>query len=354
MAVTILVVDDIPENLRLLASILTEQGYKVRLASSGPYALTTIQKDLPDLILLDIKMPEMDGYEVCHYLKGDERTKEIPVIFISALNEVFDKVTAFSMGAVDYITKPFQVEEVLARVNTHLTLRQLQAELETKNNALQHAKDTLEERIKTRTAELAAANDSLQIEIAQRERHQQEKDKLLDLVRQQSEQLRTMMSWLIKSQQQEFQGLSHTLHDQVAQNLAVLSFNLELVQTVVANLDPQQPLPDQQLLLTHLNDSRRILAQTQEQMRQVTTDLNQLTANEQALLQNPLVNLSSREREVLKLLVDGKSNPEIADLLTLSISTAQTYRTRIMRKLNLETLADLIKFAIKHGLTSVE
>lgn len=354
MAATILVVDDLPENLRLLAGVLADQGYKVRLASSGAYALTTIQKELPDLILLDIKMPDMDGYEVCHFLKADERTREIPVIFISALNEVFDKVAAFSVGGLDYITKPFQVEELLARVKTHLALRQLQAELADKNKELQEAKTSLEEKVKARTAELAAVNESLQAEIARRRRQQQEKDKLLDLVRQQSEQLRMMMSWLIKSQQQEFQGLSQALGEGVIQSLAVLNFNLELIQTLASEVDPKQALPAQDMILAHLNDSRHILSQTQQQMANVTTDLHQLTTQEQKLLQNPLINLSSREREVLKLLVDGKSNSEIAELLSLSISTAQTYRTRIMRKLNLETVADLVKFAIKHRLASIE
>jgi signal transduction histidine kinase len=137
MSQTILIVDDTPDNLRLLAGMLTEQGYKVRPAPSGEWALTSIQKELPDVILLDIIMPEMDGYEVCRRLKADERTRDIPVIFISALDEVVDKVTAFSMGGVDYITKPFQLEEVLARVRTHLDLQDMRRKLQGKNEQLQ-------------------------------------------------------------------------------------------------------------------------------------------------------------------------------------------------------------------------
>lgn len=132
----ILVVDDTRANLRLLVGILSENGYKVRPAPNGQRALAVAQKYLPDLILLDINMPGMDGYEVCEQLKADERTRCIPVIFISALSEVLDKVRGFAVGGVDYITKPFQVEEVLARVRTHLTLRNLQSELEHKNKAL--------------------------------------------------------------------------------------------------------------------------------------------------------------------------------------------------------------------------
>ncbi len=134
---SILVVDDTPEYLRLLAEILIEQEYRVRPAPNGERALATVQKELPDLILLDIIMPEMDGYEICRRLKADEKTRDIPVIFISALNEVFDKVTAFSIGGVDYITKPFQLEEVLARVQTHLSLEEMRQTLQAQNQQLQ-------------------------------------------------------------------------------------------------------------------------------------------------------------------------------------------------------------------------
>lgn len=133
----ILVVDDNPANLRLLSEILSEQGHKVRPAPNGQLALMSVQSTLPDLILLDIMMPEMDGYEVCSRLKAHTRTKDIPVIFISALNEAFDKVKAFSVGAVDYITNPFQVEEVLARVENQLSIRRLSQQLVQENKRLQ-------------------------------------------------------------------------------------------------------------------------------------------------------------------------------------------------------------------------
>jgi signal transduction histidine kinase len=126
----ILLVDDTPDNLRLLSAMLTDQGYDVRSVRSGSAALMGVQAQAPDLILLDINMPEMNGYEVCQKLKSKPDTKHIPVIFISALNEVFDKVKAFTAGGVDYISKPFQVEEVLVRVENQLQLRRLQVELE--------------------------------------------------------------------------------------------------------------------------------------------------------------------------------------------------------------------------------
>jgi signal transduction histidine kinase len=149
----ILIVDDTPNNLQLLTRILTERGYKVRPAVNGKLALKSVQSILPDLILLDIQMPEMDGYQVCEKLKADDRTRDIPILFISALNDVFDKVKAFSLGGVDYITKPFQVEEVLARVKTHLQLRQLQQKLVAQNQELQtsleHLKITQKELIQS-------------------------------------------------------------------------------------------------------------------------------------------------------------------------------------------------------------
>ncbi|MEQ8677655.1 MAG: hybrid sensor histidine kinase/response regulator [Aggregatilineales bacterium] len=134
---SIVVIDDTPENLRLLIELLGEHGYRVRPAPDGELGLNSIRKEPPDLILLDIIMPDMDGFEVCERLKADERTREIPVIFISALNEVFDKVTAFGVGGVDYITKPFQVEEVLARVETHLNLQEMRHQLEIQNQELE-------------------------------------------------------------------------------------------------------------------------------------------------------------------------------------------------------------------------
>lgn len=140
----ILVVDDTPDNLRLLVKLLTDQGYKVRPMPSGKLAISAAQRMPPDLILLDINMPEMNGYEVCHQLKSDPRTQEIPVIFLSALNEVFDKVQAFSAGGVDYITKPFQVEEAIARIKTHLSIRALQNSLQQQQQHLQHKNEELE------------------------------------------------------------------------------------------------------------------------------------------------------------------------------------------------------------------
>lgn len=141
----ILVVDDTPANLKLITEILATHGYRVRAASSGRLALKTVAVELPDLILLDVKMPDMDGYEVCRRLKSEERSRMIPVIFISALTDTEDKIQGFQAGGVDYITKPFQAEEVHARVSTHLKLHFYRGALEEKNRQLDSSYRRLQE-----------------------------------------------------------------------------------------------------------------------------------------------------------------------------------------------------------------
>ncbi|MBW4689181.1 MAG: response regulator [Komarekiella atlantica HA4396-MV6] len=139
----ILVVDDTPDNLRLLSAMLSAQGFEVRKALNGKLALTACQMLLPDVILLDINMPGMDGYQVCQQLKSNSTTCEVPVIFISALDDVLDKVKAFDVGGVDYITKPFYGAEVVLRIENQINLRLLQTKLQEKNFLLQQAIDNL-------------------------------------------------------------------------------------------------------------------------------------------------------------------------------------------------------------------
>jgi signal transduction histidine kinase len=143
--VDILVVDDTPENIRFLSTLLLEQGYQVRKALNGKMALTAAQTTLPDLILLDVNMPVVNGYEVCRQLKENVKTASIPVIFLSALNDATDKVKAFQAGGVDFITKPFQFEEVLMRIQTHLTIEHLQSQLRSKNLQLEQTLDDLKQ-----------------------------------------------------------------------------------------------------------------------------------------------------------------------------------------------------------------
>ena len=182
----ILIIDDTLSSLRALMSVLRQEGYTVRGASGGASALQMIVADPPDLILLDIRMPEMDGYEICRRLKADEKTAVIPVIFISAMGNIEDKIKGFAVGGIDYIPKPFQAEEVLARIQTQLTLRHLQHRLEIQNDQLQQeiderhrvevalkkANEQLEERVKGRSRDLSIANVSLVTESAKRKQAQ--------------------------------------------------------------------------------------------------------------------------------------------------------------------------------------
>ena len=154
----ILVVDDTPTNLRVLSEALANGGFEIAVATTGESAIRQVQHNPPDLILLDVQMPGMDGFETCRYLKANPITQDIPVIFMTALSETESKVKGLSVGAVDYITKPFQQDEVLARVSVHLKLRHLTKRLEEQNILLKQFNEKLEYKVAERTAELQDAN----------------------------------------------------------------------------------------------------------------------------------------------------------------------------------------------------
>jgi putative two-component system response regulator len=156
----VLVVDDNPNNLRVLSGMLSQGGYRVRPALGGEIALRSVAVDRPDIVLLDIRMPDMDGYEVCRRLKADAATRDVPVIFISALHEAEDKVNAFKAGGVDYIVKPFQLEEVSARVNMHIELCRAR-------RALQKAYTDVEAQVRERTRELVKAKEERLVALEQ-------------------------------------------------------------------------------------------------------------------------------------------------------------------------------------------
>jgi light-regulated signal transduction histidine kinase (bacteriophytochrome) len=150
----ILIVDDNPKNVQVLASLLMQNNYDLEYAINGQEALLWIEKEKFNLILLDIRMPDMDGFEVCRRIKSDENSRDIPVIFITALNEPSDKTKGFEIGGVDYITKPFEPNEVLARLKTHIRLRELTVHLE--------------QEVQERTEEIVTINQQLHAEISER------------------------------------------------------------------------------------------------------------------------------------------------------------------------------------------
>lgn len=162
---TILIIDDVPTNLAVVAEHLAQSGFQIKVAVTGGAGLKIAQRSYPDLILLDVMLPDLDGYKICRLLKGDIKTRDIPVIFMTAMTQTGDKVKGFEVGGVDYITKPVQSEEVLARVSTHLKLRDLTRDLAVAN-------ESLERRVEERTTELAMANDRLKAEIDERKNAQ--------------------------------------------------------------------------------------------------------------------------------------------------------------------------------------
>ncbi|MEI6167808.1 MAG: response regulator [bacterium] len=220
----VLVVDDAPANLELLAGILRERGIEPRPVLSGQQALMAALADPPDLILLDINMPEMNGFEVYERLKKEDALKDIPVIFITATDETADKVKAFSMGAVDYVTKPFRAEEVCARCETHLRLRNLQVKLA------------------DAVSELKATNVTLDQHV---------------------EQLRKLTAKVAQTDECERKRMSMILHDQLQQILVAAIIKVGLLDRLA---------PEKDFALA-IREVRKLLDTMLTVSRSVTTDL---------------------------------------------------------------------------------
>jgi signal transduction histidine kinase len=228
----ILVVDDEIANLRLLSETLGREGYQVRPSNNPQLALDSALTQPPKLILLDVKMPEMDGFEVCKRLKQDERTADIPIIFISALQDVQDRIRGFEAGGVDFISKPFQEEEVLARVRTHMDLHNLQL--------------NLEEMVARRTAEL-------ENEINERK---QAEHKLLDY----QQRIKAMASQLAIVEEKERQRIAVDLHDHVGQSLALARMQLASARKSAAESALADTLDDiSDTLLEALEDTQQLM-----------------------------------------------------------------------------------------------
>ncbi len=198
----VLIVEDTPASLQLLSELLAGAGYSTRLAQDGRMALLSAQSQPPDLILLDVRMPGIDGYEVCHRLKADARTRDVPVIFLSALRETEDKVRAFQLGAVDYIAKPYQPDEVLARVHTHVELHRLRAELE--------------QRVEERTVRYRRAEKKLQASQAR---------------------LRELAAFLQTVREEERSRIARELHDELGQSLTALRIDLGWLRSRCTGVD---------------------------------------------------------------------------------------------------------------------
>jgi signal transduction histidine kinase len=260
----ILIVDDTPDALRLLAQMLSQYGYKIRVANNAAQALDAVQSKPPDLILLDVMLPDLNGYQVCAQLKANPTTREIPVIFLSALNQAIDKVKAFTVGGVDYVSKPFDQGELVARVETHLALQKMRQRLEERNAALQRAQAELEqhrlhleERIVERTAELSQTNQQLAAEIAERQQVERE-------LAQSREQLRNLAEYLQTAREQERTTIAREIHDEFGQALTALKMDLAWL---TRHLNEPAELP------AKINSMSSLVDDTIRTVRRIATEL---------------------------------------------------------------------------------
>jgi len=213
----LLFVDDNFDNLLLLCDIFEGKGYNIQVAINGKQALELAEATSPDLILLDIQMPDMDGYEVCKTLKDDDATKDIPVIFISGMGDIEDKIKAFEYGGVDYVTKPFQITEVFVRVQTQLALQRSKKQIEAANKELAEARDQLEQKVKSRTIDLEKTNAEL---------------------RTSKEHLKGLSAYLQQVREEEKAHIAQEVHDELGATLTALNMDIHWLRNRVSKEDP--------------------------------------------------------------------------------------------------------------------
>lgn len=324
---TLLIVDDNITNLKVAVDYLEAYSYRILTASSGQKGLERAQLTQPDLILLDVKMPGIDGLETCERLKANIETAHIPIIFMTALTDTADKVRGFKAGAVDYITKPIDEGELLMRVQTHLNLRDLQLHLE--------------EQVQERTAALYA-------EMAQRQQLQEEKDQLFEIVRQQSAQLHKLTEEMLIEQQEYNEDTLRLLRDTIEQEIELGKQKLQQAQAILGRV---KGAADTLTWLRQMLDQLdAVFQRIHQQGQRLAQDAGEQLPAVRSLLDTPLIKLSTREYEVFQLLIAGKSNADIADIIGVTRSSVSTYRRRILDKLELEDTAALLQFAVEHNL----
>lgn len=315
-ATRILIIDDNPANLKVATLHLSNFAYVVLSARDGESGLSRAQRARPDLILLDIQMPGIDGYETCRRLKADPRTAHIPIIYMTARSQVDDKLRAFELGGVDYITKPFEAPELIARVRNHLQI------VHQKRQISRHAEE-LEARVEE-------ATEQLRQELADRRALAEQREALGALVRLQSEQLYEQTRRWLSLREDRDMGLAQRVRINIFERIRLALEQLHRTR-MSQSLDGIQQAID--LLTPALSQSYDV----GESLGQAAPPISE----------NPLLQLSAREVEVFQLLTEGKANKEIAYTLGIATSTVSTYRLRIMEKLEVSDLTGLIRVGLQ-------
>jgi DNA-binding response OmpR family regulator/DNA-binding CsgD family transcriptional regulator len=328
---TVLAVDDTPANLGVVFQILRDAAYKVLLAQNGASALSLMTETRPDIVLLDVQLPGMDGFEICRRIKANPDTADIPVLFLTVSDDPAAKVRGFDVGGVDYLTKPIEPAELLARLNTHLTLRNLQRQL-------REQRQQLEQQLIERTS-------ALEVALAQQRMLQQEVQRLRELSAAQSEQVQQLLQGLLAERGQQ-QSHPDTLAQQMLPGLASLR---AMLTDLLANYTPA---PEGEVHRRRV-EVLRIVSDLERRITQHVPPVSPASA-EVFVRDHPLVQLSAREQEVLQLLAVGKETGEIAELLGVADNTVRVYRSRLMNKLDLHDLPSLVKFALRHQLISLD
>lgn len=333
----ILVVDDRPENLRLLSTMLTEQGYKVRKVIKGELTLGVAQVNPPDLILLDIMMPNISGFEVCEQLKADVRTQAIPVIFLSALDEPMDKVKAFAVGGEDYITKPFEIQEVVARIEHQLRIVRLQRQLREQNQQLQQE---VAERQKAEAA-LQSVNNELETQVEQRTAE-------LTQANQQLTQLGQQLQQSLKQEQQLNQLRSQiitTISHEYRTPMSIIGSSAGLLETYLDSLTPEN----------RYKHFRRIDGAIQR-MTQLIDDvifLNELEWQTQAVNVSEL-SLTAVIADVIQKLSVSGANPEVVEVAVDQACDRQRTDPWLITRILQDLLSNAIKFSPQNSRINVK
>lgn len=333
----VFLISDALETVRTVQRGLAEQRFRTLIAEDKRSLLEQVRSNNPDMILLDLSVSDADGLQICLDLKTSSTTADIPILLLTGADELPEELLRLSTDSIDYVTKPLRMDEILVRLRIHLSLRYRLHSLN-----LQHNK--MEERIRRQTT-------LLEEEIERRKRYETEKRKLLDVLGSQSDQLRELTNWLVNNLQQQQIGSGGHLTLSARPKFELAFSQVAILQSLVAELPADT---EHQLLVSQIGQ----LQKTMEQLRNILPTMSDAMAAPTAdpkeeLHPNPFGKLSTREREVLQMVVDGRSNTEIATSLHLSETTVRTHRSRILSKLGLNDTTALIKYAIKHRLTSV-